>query len=38
MGICKESGVEIPDTVIDPAHRIGIPYVDETTKRSCTVM
>ena len=38
MGIYKESGVEIPDTVIDPAHRIGIPFVDKTTKRSCTVM
>ena len=35
MGICKDSGVEIPDTVIDRAHRIGVPYVDKTTKKSC---
>ena len=31
-GICKESGVEISDTVIDRAHMIGAPYVDKTTK------
>ena len=30
-GICKESGIGIPDTVIDRAHRIGVPYVDKTT-------
>ena len=35
MGICKESGVEILDTDIDWAHRIGVLYVDKTTKRSC---
>ena len=33
MGICKDSGVEIPDTVIDRAHRIGVPYVDKTTQK-----
>ena len=32
MGICKDSEVEIPDTVIDRTHRIDIPYVDKTTK------
>ena len=32
MAICKESGVEISDTVIDHAHRIVAPYVDKTTK------
>ena len=32
MGICKDSDVEIPDTVIDRTHRIDIPYVDKTTK------
>ena len=30
-GICKESGIGIPDTVTDRAHRIGVPYVDKTT-------
>ena len=35
MGICKESGVEIPDTVIDWAHMIGVLYVNKTTKKSC---
>ena len=35
MGICKDSDVEIPDTVIDWTHRIDIPYVDKTTKKSC---
>ena len=30
-GICKESGIGIPDTVIDRAHRIGVPYVNKTT-------
>ena len=35
MGICQESGVKIPDTVIDRTHRIGVPYVDKTTKKSC---
>ena len=35
MGICKESGIEIFDTVIDQAHRIGALYVDKTTKKSC---
>ena len=35
MGICKDSGVEIPDKVIDRAHRIGVLYVDKTTKKSC---
>ena len=34
MGICKESSVEIPDTVIDQAHRIGVSHVDEATKKS----
>ena len=35
MGICRDSGPEISDTVIDGAHRIGVPYVDKTTKKSC---
>ena len=35
MGICKDSDAEIPDTVIYWAHRIGVPYVDKTTKKSC---
>ena len=35
MGICKESGVEIPDTVIDWAHRKGVPYVDKEAKNLC---
>ena len=35
MGICRDSGAEIPDTVIDGAHRIGVPYVDKTSKKSC---
>ena len=35
VGICKESGVEVPDTVTDRAHMIGVPYVDKTTKKSC---
>ena len=35
LGICKKYGLEIPDTVIDRAHRIGVPYVDKTTKKSC---
>ena len=33
MGICKESGVGIPDTVTDRAHMIGEPYVEKTTKK-----
>ena len=28
----KEVGADIPDLVIDRAHRIGLPYVDNTTK------
>ena len=32
MEICKESGVEITDTVIDQAYRIGILYLDKTAK------
>ena len=35
VGICKDSGIEIPDTVINWEHRIGVPHVDKTTKRSC---
>ena len=35
MGICKELDLEIPDTAIDGAHRIGVPYVNKTTKKSC---
>ena len=35
MGFCKDSGIEIPDTVIDRTHRIGVLYVDKTTKKSC---
>ena len=35
MGTLKNSGVEIPDTVIDGAHRISLPYVVKTTKRQC---
>ena len=37
MRICKESGVEIPDTVIDRAHRIGVPYVDKYLKKHVRV-
>ena len=35
MGIFKKSGVEIPDTVFYRVHRIGVPYVDKTTRKSC---
>ena len=35
IGICKDLGVEIPDTVADCAHSIGVSYVDKTTKKSC---
>ena len=35
MGICKDSGVEIPDTVTDRAHRIDVPSFDKTAKKSC---
>ena len=35
MGICKESGVEIFETVINQAHKIGVPHVDKTTKKLC---
>ena len=35
MGFCKDSGIETPDTVIDRVHRIGVLYVDKTTKKSC---
>ena len=35
MGTLKNSGVEIPDTVIDGVHRISLPYVVKTTKRQC---
>ena len=32
MRICKESGAEISDTVIDQAHRIDVLYVEKATK------
>ena len=35
MHMCKEAGVNIPDTVIDRAHRIGKTYTDNQTKKSC---
>ena len=35
MGIYKDSGIEIPDTVIDQTHRIGVRYVDKNTKKLC---
>ena len=35
MGLCKEVGVNIPDTVIDRAHRIGVAYVYNKSKKSC---
>ena len=34
MGICKDSGLEIPERVTDWLHRTGVPYVDKTNK-SC---
>ena len=35
METCKESSVEILDTVIDRVNRIGVPYVHKTTKTLC---
>ena len=35
MHMCKEAGVDIPDMVIDRAHRIGKTYTDNKTKKSC---
>ena len=35
MGICKDSGLEIPDRVTDRLHRTGVPYVDKATNKSC---
>ena len=35
MGIYKDSGIEIPDTVIDQTHRTGVQYVDKNTKKLC---
>ena len=32
--MCKEGGVNIPDTVIDRTKRIGINYVDNKSKTS----
>ena len=32
MGIRKEAGAEIPDTIIDWSHSIGEPSVDKATK------
>ena len=33
--MCKEASVDIPDTVIDRAHRIGKTYTENKTKKSC---
>ena len=35
MDFCKEAGVNVPDTVIDRVHRIGVAYVDNKSKESC---
>ena len=35
IDMCKEGVVNIPDTVIDRAKRIGINYVDNKSKTSC---
>ena len=35
MDMCKEAGVDIPDTVIDRAHRIGEAYFDNKRKKNC---
>ena len=35
VDMCKEAGVDIPDTVIDRAHRIGKAYTDNKTKKNC---
>lgn len=35
METCKESSVEILDTVIDRVNRIGVRYVHKTTKNLC---
>ena len=35
MDMCKEAGVDIPDTVIDRVHRIGEAYFDNKRKKNC---
>ena len=35
MDMCKEAGVDIPDTVIDTAHRIEGAYFDNKRKKNC---
>ena len=37
MTICKESGVEIPDTIIDRAHRIGRYHISTKQEHHCSV-
>ena len=35
MDMCKEAGVDIPDTVINRVHRIGEAYFDNKRKKNC---
>ena len=35
VDMCKEASVDIPDTVIDRAHRIGEVYFDNKRKKNC---
>ena len=35
MDLCKEVGVNIPDTIIDRAHRRGVAYIDNKSKKGC---
>ena len=35
MGLCKEVGVNIPDTVIDRTHRRGVANNDNKSKKGC---
>ena len=38
MDLCKEVDVNMPDTVIERAHRIGIAYVSNKSKKCCKSM
>lgn len=35
MDLWKEVGVNIPDTVIDRAHRRGVAYINNKSKKGC---
>ena len=35
LDMCKKGNINISENDIDHAHRIGKPYVDDTSKKQC---